>query len=443
MRFGGRCLRQLVWIFIIVVAPAAYGATEDEAYYDEALEAFRAGDYERAVDGFLRANTAGRSDATLYYNLGSSYYKLERYTEAGIAFQRAAQDPKMAPLATYNLGLVAYQQGNTAIAASHFRRTLAIAENDKLRQLAEAMLARSEPAPSTAARAAPPASPWTSFVEAGYGDDDNVTLISADQALISSYQRDRFLELLAYAGRRLTGDSRKGVRIAGGIYALRYFDLTAFDTTTLHLGIGRNDTWNEWRMATDLDVYRTTLSANPFTRTSTLTVQGRRRIPGFDQLRLRYRLSRIDELATIFDYLDGWRNEFDASLRWRAGTTRLRLDYEYEYNNREDRRTTPFISASPQRNTLRAVARQPFTNEFTGTLDLQYRYSRYRDPNEVAPGVFVQREDIYTRTIGRFEYALSDDKELSLEYRFTDNRSNIPYYTYDRHQITMSFYMDW
>ena len=112
-------------------------------------------------------------------------------------------------------------------------------------------------------------------------------------------------------------------------------------------------------------------------------------------------------------------------------------------NNREDHQTTPFFSVSPQRHTLRAVARQPFTNKLTGTLALQYRYSRYRDPNEVAPGVFVRREDFYTRTIGRLAYALSDDKELSLEYRFTDNRSNIPRYSYDRHQITMSFYMDW
>ena len=433
MQLGGRCLRQLVWIFVIVVAPAAYGAPDEEVFYGEALEAFSAGEYERAVDGFLRANAAGRSDATLYYNLGASYYKLERYSEAGIAFQRAAQDPEMAPLATYNLGLVAYQQGNTAIAANHFQRTLAIATNDKLRQLA----------PSTAVQAAPPASPWTGFVEAGYGDDDNVTLISQDQALISSYQRDRFLELLAYTGRRLTGDSREGIRIAGSIYALRYFDLSNYDTTTLHIGVGHNDTWNKWRLATDLDVYRTNLSGDPFTRTTTLAVQGRRRIPGFDQLRLRYRLSRIDELATVFDYLDGWRQELDGSLRWRAGKTRLRLDYEYEINNREDRQTTPFTSFSPQRHTLRAVARQPFTNELTGTLDFQYRHSLYRDPNEVAPGVFVRREDNYTRTIARLAYALSDDKELSLEYRYTDNRSNIPRYTYDRHQITASFYMDW
>ena len=443
MHLGGRCLRQLVWIFLAVLAPAAYGAPEDEAFYDEALEAFRAGEYQRAVDGFLRANAAGRSDATLYYNLGSSYYKLERYTEAGIAFQRAAQDPEMAPLATYNLGLVAYQQGNTAIAANHFRRTLAIATNDKLRQLAEAMLARSEPAPSVAAKAPSRPSPWTGFVEAGYGDDDNVTLISEDQALISSQLHDRFLEMIAYTGRRLSGDTREGVRVAASIYALRYMNQTAYDTTTLHLGIGRNDTWREWRLATDLDVNKTYLSSDPFTRTTILAVQGRRRIPGFDQLRLRYRLSRIDELRLAYDYLEGWRHEIDASLRWRTGKTRLRLDYEYEINNREDRRTTPFISVSPRRHTLRAIVRQPITAQTYATLDYQYRYSLYRDPNEVSPGVFVQREDNYDRTTASLTYALADDKELSLEYRYTDNRSNISHYSYDRHQVTVSFYMDW
>jgi tetratricopeptide (TPR) repeat protein len=431
----------LVWIFLIALTPASYGASVEDALYEEALSAFRSGDYERAMSGFLDANAAGRDDAALHYNLGSCYYKLERYEKAAAAFSRAAAlDAEMAPLARYNLGLVAYQQGDNDVAGAFFRQTLETADNAKLRNLAAAMLARID---SDATTDSPTLPPWSGFIEVGYGDDDNVTLTSADQAIQTTDLQDRFMEATAYGSRRLSGDYRRGVRLAASVYALRYLTLKDYNTSTVHAGIGRDNTYGPWRIATDLDVNQAYLAHSPFTRTTVISILGRRRLPGIDQLRLRYRLSRIEELATAYDYLEGWRNELDGSLRWHLGDTRLRLDYEYETNDREDRHTTPFISVSPTRHTLRGRLTQPLAPQFSAVLDYQYRYSLYRDPNEVAPGVYQTREDDYYRTRASLVYALADDKELSLEYRFTDNRSNIPSYAYDRREITLSFFMDW
>lgn len=81
-------------------------ACADEAF-DLGIDAFNRGSYAEAVSHFLAAQADNPDDPDLQYNLGASYYKLGRYQEARQAFLQAAEYPDMAPLAYYNLALVA------------------------------------------------------------------------------------------------------------------------------------------------------------------------------------------------------------------------------------------------------------------------------------------------------------------------------------------------
>ena len=78
-----------------------------EKLFTQGQRAYRQGDMELAVDLYARADAAGYDDPVLSYNMGVAQYRLGNLDEAHAAFLTAAGTPKLAPLAFYNLGLVA------------------------------------------------------------------------------------------------------------------------------------------------------------------------------------------------------------------------------------------------------------------------------------------------------------------------------------------------
>ncbi len=99
-------------------------------------QAFGAGDYLAALAAFETALREGQNSASLQFNLGVTYYKLGRHAQAEQVFLRAAEDPKLAPRAHQNLGLVHLAMGDRSGAREWFAKAAAGTDDDKQRALA-------------------------------------------------------------------------------------------------------------------------------------------------------------------------------------------------------------------------------------------------------------------------------------------------------------------
>src|SRR5260370_23854946 len=132
---------------VVVPGQPVGAATPGEQALDQGIKAFRAGNYQAALQSFLDARQAGLDTPGLRYDLGATYYRLGRYAEAEREFQALAPDPKWAPLASYNLGLTAPRAGRPQQAIAYFGEAHRTTADPNLRALAAMAFERLRGAP--------------------------------------------------------------------------------------------------------------------------------------------------------------------------------------------------------------------------------------------------------------------------------------------------------
>lgn len=155
----------------------------------EGNQLVRSGIYRTALLRYREAAAAGLDSGLLHYNLGVVHYELHDYTEAADEFARAAADPALAALASYNRGVALEAAGNAAAAGDAFRSAADVADDRHMRRAAE------DAAQGAGAASPPPASPARRFessaeparigrlelsAAARVGQDDNVYRTPAD-----------------------------------------------------------------------------------------------------------------------------------------------------------------------------------------------------------------------------------------------------------------------
>lgn len=413
------------------------GARADEAY-EQGIDAFNRGDYETAIAHFLASRPEPSDSTTLYYNLGASYYKLAHYAEAREAFLKVVADPAIAPLAYYNLALVEARLNRSDQVAAWLQRTIESTDNPKLRALALNLLERysadreADRALSVAVR--PTASPWSGFVVGETGYDSNVILRSDNQTLIASDQDDFFFDAFAYLRRKLRSDSTIGMSLEGSAYVIKYQDLEGYDIDSLQIGGILEGDIAGWTTSGRTHLVYSFLDGEEFTLEPRLSLNASRWLEtGRSRLRLRYEVSRINDLDPLYSYLSGWRHRTDARVSWLRGNRRLHLMYQLETNYREELAAPRFISYSPVRNSLRLEAESPVGRLLQASFELRYCRSHYLNPNELADGSLLTRDDDQFNVIARLTHGFPGGNELSFEYRRTMNRSNIDDYDYTQY----------
>jgi tetratricopeptide (TPR) repeat protein len=150
----------------------------------EGNELVRSGIYRTALLRYREAAAAGLDSALLHYNLGVVRYELGDFAESADEFGRAATDPKLAALASYNRGLALRAAGDSTSAGQAFRAAADGADDRDLRRLsaaaAEQPAAASTPSTSNRSRIERNAEPDTRIgrfelaAAARVGQDDNV-----------------------------------------------------------------------------------------------------------------------------------------------------------------------------------------------------------------------------------------------------------------------------
>jgi len=81
--------------------------------WSQADKHFAKGEYAKALESYTKARLKAGDDRRLNLNLGTTLYKLERYTEAGVELQQAtgSLDSSIAASAYYNMANVLYRLG--------------------------------------------------------------------------------------------------------------------------------------------------------------------------------------------------------------------------------------------------------------------------------------------------------------------------------------------
>jgi tetratricopeptide (TPR) repeat protein len=412
---------------VVTPRPAAAAADGGAQAFEQGVQAFRAGDFPAALQGFLDARRDGLDTPGLHYDLGATYYKLQRYPEAEGEFQGLANDPEWAALALYNLGLIAQRSGREQQALEYFGRARDTATDGNLRALAGTALAR-------LAGSLPPPPPRTSLAASlAGGYDSNVALTQDITAAGISHQADSFVEALASVSHRISGDATRGAYAYAGLLVRRYRDLTAFDMTGLRAGSSYET--DSGRLQTSAGGYLETayVGGGRFAETAAVDAQARRRLDAGGDLRGRYQFGLIRG-GGGYEYLDGWEQRLTADAGFALAPWFVRVGYELELNNRRDlQQGTDFSSASPTRQSLFATAALGNYAGWQTDARGEYRFSRYNDPNVVSGAAVTRKDD-------RFGFALRTSRRLSglwrafVDYSYYRNQSNLDIYDYNRYQ---------
>lgn len=420
-------LQTVLMLCLLLSVPVAVAAPNDEAdtSFEHGVEAFRAGNYEQALQAFERARILGLDSTKLQYNLGVTYYHLHRYTEARQVFESLLPIEAVAARAHYNLGLVALRQQLDDEAYAHFSLVARTTGDPRLRELAEQQLAAFVPVVRSKR--------FSGFVDAGGGYDDNVTLVPDSAVVATSGQEDSFAELMGGMVGQLTGTSESGLRFKASAYWINYSDLDAFDQVSLRGGLAWRERYRGWR--TEVAGYADLiyLDNEPFEQAGTLSLQGIRKLGEDAFLRLRVRSGYIDAEGE-FTALTGWRNQLLGEVRVAPGAVDWRLGYELENNDREDQKSgAEYISLSPVQHRFFARADWDVHKDTVISVSGDYRYSRYRDPNRSGQGAGMAtetREDQGWRASAGVDYYLTNVWIVTGEYQYIRNDSNLDNYDY-------------
>ena len=423
------CLVVVVALLLCVVPGQPAGAaTQGAQAFDQGIQAFHAGDYPAALQSFLDAQRAGLDTPGLHYNLGATYYRLDRYAEAEHEFQVLVRDPGWAALAHYNLGLIAQHMGRPQQAIEHFEQAHRTTSDLNLRTLAATALERLGGAPLSRRTGAV-------FSLAG-GYDSNVTL-SPDAATVgASHQSDLFVETLAAASHLLVGNTAHGWYVHGGLIVRKYGDLNQFDLAGLRVGLSRETDLDRLRISVGGYFDTVYFGGDRFQQAAVVDVQARRSLDAGGELRGRYQFEHIAGGAG-FEYLDGWQQRFSADAGFALAPAFVRLGYQLELNNRSDlEQGGNFTSYSPTRHSLFAAVTLPNVGGWRTEVRGEYRVSRYNDPYRLDGGTLE-----VTRRDDRYGFAARASRRVSAlwsvfaDYSYYLNNSNLDIYDYGRHQL--------
>lgn len=181
-------MRNLAGLTLLVTSlalpVAAHAVTADELFTD-ANRLYKDDLYWAALLRYREAESAGLDSALLHYNSGVANYKAEQYLRAREAFLRVAESPSLQVLAHYNLGLNAWALGNTYEALDWFYKARDQTRYPRISEYAVEAIARiegritEEQAPilvraEVAEADTRPLGEFDVRFSVGFGNDDNV-----------------------------------------------------------------------------------------------------------------------------------------------------------------------------------------------------------------------------------------------------------------------------
>lgn len=132
----------LMAVFICLAPLKPVTAMTAEQYFADGNRLFRDDLYWAALLRYSQAAGEGMESSLLYYNQGVAHYRAGQHIRSHSALIKALDDPGLRVVTHYNLGLNAYELGDTAAALRWFRLARDQSENEKIRSFAVIAISR-------------------------------------------------------------------------------------------------------------------------------------------------------------------------------------------------------------------------------------------------------------------------------------------------------------
>ncbi|MDH5360045.1 MAG: hypothetical protein OEX03_05740 [Gammaproteobacteria bacterium] len=406
----GCFLKSVLFLMVLLASVPVRGETAED-YFSAGQSLFQQGKYNRALQSFEQARSAGMQGSSIVYNLAVTHYKLRHYKTARQLFLGLRDNPSMRPLAELNLGLVEDKLKNEPQAKKWFIQAYEQKADKKVRMLAWQALDQ------MGVRLKKPFQPETAIdVSLSVGLDSNVV----DPVNPASNITDSYLELYTYIDHGLS----ETMSMSAMLLSQDYSTANSYDFQIVSLNLDKSFSMGAWNSTARGMFNSSTLGGTEYQSVLGAQLQAEKNVSKTDKLRLRYRYQQISSVAN--PHLVGWRMKLRSESINRLSGNRWR--YELELNDRADSLTSSF---SPTRHIVRYYYRKQLSESWKLNSYLGLRLSDY---NRVAG---ISRSDTRMRAKLRFKKSLGKSSNLLAEYSYTNNRSNVAGYSYDRNLFSL------
>lgn len=421
------------------------GAASQPALADNNLQqgnqAFRAGNFGQALTHFERAYAQGNRTPALQYNRAVTLYKLQRFDKAEAAFRGLLNEPRWSALAHYNLGRLQEEAGKQAAARRHYEQTLAMTDNQRLRQIATRKLAQFKATQTRVpSKATGKPKKAAALVSLGMTHDDNASGLADELAGRSSNAEDQYQHLLAYGQYYLQGNSKDGTKIYGLSQTRRFDNFASFNTQVTGTGLTLETPWQQWQTETGVRVLIIQVDgerlANQFTLSGKL---GQNWHKGY--LEADYQLSYFSA-GDNYEHLNGWQQKLGISWKKALQSITLEPALIWEYNHRDDKDSdNNFYSYSFNNLTLQTKAHSDISQQWRLYGEVSWGMSWYADDNRHNDLDGNRKKKTRENQTGRLKagarYRLARHWQVKGEYSHKTVDDTYTLYTYDKNQFTL------
>jgi hypothetical protein len=398
----------------LLYSAVALASAKDD--YNEGVEFFKRGDYHSAIASFKSAEKKGMESASLFYNLGSAYYKIEQFDASKIYFTRVKQYPDQRALAEFNLGMIALEQNDTELALNHFKYAEANSKDKKIVDAAKQTIAELT---GTGKR-------WSAFVLGNIGYDDNISVTPDNLALGID---DTFYSIYASADYLIHGRRQRGWLLDAALFTVDYSDEDDFDQDFYTIGLRNEHPFSGWNMISQLKYGNSTFGGDDLQSFYRLEVLGARPLPGNAKIILQYRFDDFTSKNPTYDYLEGWRQRAQIRYYRNTVTSNQQVYYEGELNNRGELVASSNeyrYEYSPTRHTLGGRYTHKYSEKWYLTGDLAYRVSDFPASDT------LDRDDTRWTLNVLLDYRIDPTLALKSSVKYIQNDSTVDIYTYDK-----------
>lgn len=382
------------------------------------IEYFTQGDYAKAKKLFIRAEKAGLDSPELIYNLGSVFYKLERYKVSKRYFERLRLDKKLGYLAHYNLGLIESKLGNEKEAIEFFEISALLTYDRRLVSLSRKQIDTIRTSNEKS---------WIGYLSTSYGYDSNVTF--APSTVVTS-QSASLLQVLAFVDWKLSKGASDRFHITSSIFSNSFSTDQNLDDYSLSLGLEYRARVGDWKLTYRLSGKESSFAGEDYLAISEFGIDARNQLSREVEIRLQLRQEEISSLSLTnqFDFLEGDRGRFSIRIRQGSGQREFRYEYEHEINDRLD---TPTDSFSPTRDQLAIQYFRYHSAKLRTGVRLDYRVSDYE------PVGTQDRKDERARLTLDYSYQANATWGINGEVQYTDNQSTDSTFEYDKYTVML------
>jgi len=418
---NSKCFLYHIYLCFLLFIPVAYATDGAEIDFSIGVKEYKKGHYDAALEDFLNAKQKGYQSAQLFHNLGVVYLKLGQLERAKGSFSQSLNYPSIAPLAHYNLALIAIKRGDDEAANSHFEDVIALSQDPNLTALAkQRLLKQTVVVPVSAIKS------WQVFARVGSGYDDNVRFTPED---VGGVGKDGYTELLLYGTAMLAKNKPVSIALDAYVYDVNYDDISTNDYIQSSFLLKFPMYYMNWKIQPGLIAQWSKYGGEGYQRIQGGELRSKYIHSLSTSYLIKYTYENIDSLNVPYDFLEGSRQRLKLEAQFLHKGYKTNIYHELEVNSRSDRKNESY---SPMRNTLSGQISYALNNSLSLNGNVKYRISDY--PKIAA----------YDRHDKQFQFSWGGlfrlNKYTSLRgvHTWTNNDSSDPQRDYNRHRVILS-----